>query len=128
MYARSFDGGETLTDYGIDPALPSPVTKHWTGIVASVLRFNSTHTRRSAILYTAPEQTSVRANLVARVSNDGGYTWSAPNAIDPGLSGYSDLALLPNGVGVGIIFENGAATFCDRVSFAILPFDWLPSS
>ena len=125
MYARSTNGGETLGGYGIDPALPTPVTKHWTGIVAAVLRFPSSHTHQDAILYTAPDLPTLRGNLSARVSNDEGYTWSPPRAIFPGLSGYSDL--VPLSQGVGIIFENGDRTFCDRISFSILPYDWFPA-
>ncbi len=139
MYARSYDGGETLEDYGIDPALPSPVTAHWTGIVASVLSippstltmhvsgsiFPRDRPNAMAILYTGPSNPHVRSSLTARVSHDGGVTWPGSKVIVPGLSGYSDLASVPDN-GVGIIFENGDSTFSDRISFATLPRDWLP--
>jgi hypothetical protein len=123
MFARSADGGETLVGYGIDTALPTPVTKHWTGIVAAVLGFVPPGGTQ-AVLYTAPETPAVRSNLSARTSRDGGHTWSAPRSIYPGLSGYSDLVPAPGGVGV--IFENGDRTFSDRISYTLLPLSWLP--
>eukprot|EP00048_Salpingoeca_helianthica_P017643 m.238346 g.238346 ORF g.238346 m.238346 type:complete len:414 (+) comp21733_c1_seq1:25-1266(+) len=154
MYARSSDGGLTLSDFGIDPALPTPVTAHWTGIVASVLSV-PTRTRGKLVrdneqaqaqtmvdsahsdtishfaapppqmlLYTAPSDPTARKTLTARISHDGGHTWPGSKVIDSGLAGYTDLALIP--AGVGMIVENGAATFSDKISFVALPYAWLP--
>lgn len=38
-----------------------------------------------------------RKNLTVRLSRDQGKSWTAKRAIEPGQSGYSDLAVLPNG-------------------------------
>jgi sialidase-1 len=149
MYARSMDGGRTLSDFGIDAALPTPVTAHWTGIVASIIALpvsahsnakpNSQGAARAGastptqislsqatevLLYTAPADPTARRTLTVRVSHDQGHSWPGSKVIDAGPSGYSDLALIPSGV--GIIFENGSGTFSDKVSFAAIPSEWLP--
>ena len=121
MFTHSHDGGETLVDAGIDLQLPTPVTAHWTGIVAGLLALPG---RAPRLLYTAPSNPSVRSNLTARISHDNGATWPGARAVWTGLAGYSDLALTTSGV--AIIFENGDHTFADRISVSVLPPGWLP--
>ncbi len=47
-----------------------------------------------------------RQNLTARISRDGGKTWSIHQVAEPGPSGYSDLMLMPDGT-VLCLFECG---------------------
>lgn len=120
MYARSFDGGQTLTDFGIDNSLVEPVTPHWTGIVAAVQRLSFSPDR---IVLSLPGDAGQRANLTMRVSHDSGHSWSPARTFWPGLGGYTDTVLI-NNVSLGVIFENGDSTFSDRISFTALPLLW----
>ena len=79
-----------------------------------------------ALLFTHPDadtreqpgnwgNTYDRKNLTARISRDGGETWSILEVIEPGPSGYSDLMRLPGSIsggggasgGVRCVFECG---------------------
>lgn len=128
MKALSFDGGQSYTDYGIDNSIPTPVTPHWTGIVAGIERlYLSPDSRSGSLVYSGPCDPTVRMNMTMRVSLDEGETWPIVKTLDPGLSGYSDLVRLPANAGVGIIYENGETTFSDRISFVFIPMSWFPS-
>lgn len=47
-----------------------------------------------------------RKNITVQVSYDGGATWPAKRVIEPGYSGYSDMAALPGGT-ILCLFERG---------------------
>ncbi len=47
-----------------------------------------------------------RENLTVRISNDDCRTWSESRVIDPGISGYSDLAVGPDGI-IYCVYERG---------------------
>lgn len=123
MLARSFDAGSSLTDFAVDHNLTSPVTPHWTGIVASILRLD---VAVEHLLFSCPAAKTVRRDLSLRLSTDQGVSWGESKTLFAGLSGYSDLAMLSTGA--GIIFENGLDTFSDRISFSALPYSWLFSA
>lgn len=53
-----------------------------------------------------------RQNVSARISTDDGKTWSAGRPIEPGPSGYSDLAVGPDGT-IYCIYERGAVSGSD---------------
>lgn len=48
-----------------------------------------------------------RANLTVRMSYDEGVTWPVSKVIDPGIAGYSDLAVTPDGM-IHCLYEGGA--------------------
>ena len=48
-----------------------------------------------------------RVNLTMRMSYDEGETWPVSKVIDPGVAGYSDIAVTPNGV-IHCLYEGGA--------------------
>ena len=48
-----------------------------------------------------------RRNLTVRLSEDDGMTWVAKMVIDPGVAGYSDLAVHPDGT-IFCVYEGGA--------------------
>lgn len=48
-----------------------------------------------------------RTNLTVRMSYDEGVTWPVSKAIDPGISGYSDLAVTPDGM-IHCFYEGGS--------------------
>ncbi|EDQ85332.1 uncharacterized protein MONBRDRAFT_34360 [Monosiga brevicollis MX1] len=117
MYAISHDAGHSYTETGINKGLVTPITADWTGTVASVE--SSFNQQPSSPLFMAlPFNATVRCNLTLMTSLDAGATWAAQTVFWPGLGAYTDLSALPTGLGV--IFENGEATFADRISFANL--------
>lgn len=48
-----------------------------------------------------------RSNLTVRMSYDEGLTWPVSKTITPGIAGYSDLAVTPDGL-IHCLFENGS--------------------
>ena len=125
LYARSNDSGTSFNITGDVPGLITPITAHWTGIVASIVRLTSSVEDRSRILYSCPEDPKARARLSLRLSYDEGHTWGSARVLFAGPAGYSDLVRLPEKEGAGIIFENGEDTFADRISFQTVPLSWI---
>lgn len=114
MFAKSSNGGANTSVTGIT-TIVTPVTPHWTGIVGSVLR---TVGESDHLLFSAPSNPKERSHLQLWESTDEGTTWKATQVLFQGLSGYSDLVNLgSSGKSIGMIFENGDATFADRISF-----------
>ena len=128
MVARSTDSGSSLGDFGIDGSIVSPVTPHWTGIVAAVQRrtYPQGGSAGEVVLATASAVTQ-RANLTMRASTDGGKTWGKPKTFWPGLGGYVDVVRVGDGA-LGVIFENGEKTFADRISYSLFPATWFAAS
>ena len=48
-----------------------------------------------------------RINLTIRMSYDEGITWPVSRVIDPGIAGYSDVAVTPDGI-IHVFYEGGA--------------------
>lgn len=73
-----------------------------------------------------------RMRLTVRLSDDGGRTWPVSRVLEPGPSGYSDLAMLPDGT-ILCLFERGRGLPPDGekiwpyafVSLARFNLDWL---
>jgi sialidase-1 len=88
--------------------LPDPIC------FASLIRFG-----KNRLLFSNPDNLSRadgkdtvskdRKNLTARMSDDEGRTWPIKRTIEPGASGYSDLAVLPDGT-ILCYYESGAAS------------------
>lgn len=75
----------------------------------------------------APGQGRDRKNLSLRTSADGGATWGPAKALEPGPSGYSDLAPAGGG-GAWVFYERAAAagtTSYGRLTLARVPAAWL---
>ena len=56
-----------------------------------------------------PEGSYKRQNVTVRLSYDEGQTWPVKKSLDPGVSGYSDLAIGPDGT-IYCIYERGTPT------------------
>lgn len=121
-YARSTSGGDHFSGFGVDSSLIEPVTKAWTGVVCSIQRVS---TGPSRILFSGPANRTVRATLTLHLSYDEAYTWPVSRVLYPGLSAYSDIAVIGNGDNVALVFENGDQTFADRISVALVPVSWI---
>eukprot|EP00730_Choanoeca_flexa_P012057 TRINITY_DN3117_c0_g1_i1.p3 TRINITY_DN3117_c0_g1~~TRINITY_DN3117_c0_g1_i1.p3 ORF type:complete len:193 (+),score=32.92 TRINITY_DN3117_c0_g1_i1:612-1190(+) len=117
MFASSHDGGVTMTGFGIDRTLITPVTTDWTGIVASVhaITPSTGHDSNHLLMMTLPLNGTARSNLTVLTSNDNGASWAYSSTLYAGLGGYTDLVQSVHGMGV--IFENGVQTFSDMISF-----------
>jgi len=121
-FARSTNGAEQFTQFGIDSSLVEPVTQSWTGVVCSIARIS---TNPSRILFSGPANTTVRSNLTLRLSYDEAQSWPVSRVLYSGLSSYSDIAVLDEGDNIALVFENGEETFADRISVAIVPVSWI---
>lgn len=94
----------------------------------------------SAILFANPDSSSSKAllksgagprrNLTVRLSTDEGQTWPVHRVIEPGRSGYSDMAVDSNGV-VYLLYERSNVTEKESefmpafISFVKFDRDWL---
>lgn len=69
-----------------------------------------------------------RKNLTVRVSRDAGKTWPVRKSIEPGYSGYSDLAVLADGT-ILLLYERaaeGARQFApDALTLAAFDLKWI---
>jgi len=69
----------------------------------------------------------VRENLTVKVSEDNGQSWSHQRVIDPGVTGYSDLA--SQGSTLLVIYESGSQlgsqTKPDHLTVARVSKAWL---
>jgi hypothetical protein len=112
VVSRSTDGGQTWSEARPDLALPDP------GCQGSILRYSDDPADRRVIFANLDEQRRefhARRRLTVRLSTDDAETWSSQKLIVPGPSGYSDLAVLPNGE-VLLIFERGTEVYSEQLS------------
>ncbi|CAF3661265.1 unnamed protein product [Rotaria sordida] len=124
-FARSTNGADQFTEFGIDSSLIEPVTKAWTGVVCSIERISINPSR---ILFSGPANATVRSNLTLRLSYDEAHSWSISRILFSGLSGYSDIAVVGDGKNVALVFENGEETFADQISVAVVPVSWIENN
>lgn len=97
---------------------------------------------RGRILFANPDSRHVpprygvtsgsRENLTVRLSHDDGTTWAAARVLDPGASGYSDLAVGPDG-SIYCFYERGrvaneGASTTAHLTLARFGVDWLTES
>jgi sialidase-1 len=107
MVSISSDGGKTFHSTSACQQLNEPTCQ-------GVLLRHSIHpeTGKALILFSNPDsaEKSVRINGTLRVSRDDGKTWIKSyrySQVPPAFSGYSDLALMPNGQDVAVLYESG---------------------
>lgn len=102
--AYSSDGGAHYGEVHDDSALVDP------GNNAAIIRFDAKAAAYDArahwLLFSNTADSAKRVNLTLRLSCDDGATWPARQAIEPGASGYSTLAMMPDGR-VGVLYERG---------------------
>ena len=69
-----------------------------------------------------------RTNLTIRMTYDEGLTWPVSKVIDPGIAGYSDLAVSSNGL-IHCLYEGGSLTgnhfLNNSVSIVSFTLEWL---
>jgi sialidase-1 len=71
-----------------------------------------------------------RKNLTIQLSHDGGSSWKAKRTLEPGYSGYSDLAALPDGTVLCLYERGGLGDNYFRTAFLTLArfdLEWVTS-
>lgn len=99
------DGATSWTEPRYDTALPEPICM---GSLARV-----TTPERDVLLFCNPDnaRSLERKNVTVRLSDDRGETWPVSRVLEPGRSGYSDMAVGPDGT-IYCFYERG--TFTER--------------
>jgi len=117
LTAFSADGATGWTAPAFHPALWEP--RCMAGLVAhpaGLLLFSNPHTLPlDADGAEIPGGKGKRKNLSLKLSRDDGRTWPVDKTLDPGPSGYSDLAVLPDGT-ILCLYEAGNSIDCLRIS------------
>ena len=98
---RSNDGGRTWIG-AVDSGLPDPQCN------ACILQYTSKRDgySKDRLIFCNAASMKSRENLTARISYDGGNTWSSGKVIDRGPSSYSEITVLKDG-SFGILYEPG---------------------
>lgn len=97
------DGATEWENIRLDKALPEPVC------MAGMVQFGGkAEGGKGVILFANPHnaESRERKNLTVKLSEDGGNTWPTARVIEPGTSGYSDLAAGSDGT-VYCFYERG---------------------
>jgi sialidase-1 len=136
LISFSPDGATRWTKPVFDEALFEPVC------MASMIRVAERPGEKvGRILFANPDSRSKPAGkdwcrsreaLSIKVSEDEGHTWPVSRVLEPGISGYSDLAVLPDGT-VLCFYERGGAGanmfHTQYLTVARFPVEWAgPSS
>jgi sialidase-1 len=117
--AISKDGGLTWSEPLDDATLVEPVCQ------ASFIRLRQpTNATGGALLVSNPATAKERRQLTVRLSEDEGKTWKASRLLHEGPAAYSCLAALSDGA-IGCLFENGAKSAYERITFARFDEAWL---
>jgi len=121
------DGASAWSEVRLDRALPEPVC------MGSIIRLTKrSENDRNCILFANPHNPEgrERQNLTVKLSYDEGETWPLAKVLEPLTSGYSDLAVAPNGT-IFCFYEDGAMGNhyqTKQLTLARFDFEWLVGS
>ena len=115
--AVSTDSAESWNTPIYDTTLIEPICE---GAVELVRPADDTFSGMIAFLNPADE--SVRSNLTVRLSFDNADSWIDSYVLEPGKSGYSDLAVDANGELIAL-YEAGTSTSYDEIYFSKISMD-----
>jgi sialidase-1 len=133
LISTSEDGATGWTDLQFDDALLEPVC------MASILKLENSMLDPEPILFANPDNleneltpggTNLahdRKRLTVKISTDDCQTWSCSRILEPGPSGYSDLAETPDGI-ILCVYEDGMMfhmTDTAAVTVARFDLEWL---
>lgn len=130
----SDDGAHGWSEPCEDPTLPEPrcfgsIVRHSLpagGAPGRILFVNPNNLSTAG--RARPHGLSDRANLTVRMSLDEGQTWPVSRVLDPGPSGYADLAVLPDGTILCLYERLQEGTFAtDALVLTRFDLDWLGS-
>jgi len=121
--ARSYDGGETFTDFGWDQTLIEPKPG---GCNASMIRYSDVTTGdKNRVIFANPASYS-RQRMTVRVSYDECVSWPVAKLIHEGPSAYSSLAVTPAGT-ILCFYERGSEIPKEKMTVARFNIEWLES-
>jgi sialidase-1 len=116
--AWSDDGGETFAEVSPDETLIEPRCE------ASVVRLTDARRHdRNRVLFSNPASRT-RDTLTIRMSYDECRTWPVAKVLEPGISAYSDLAVLDDFT-VVCLYERGETSPYERLALARFDVGWL---
>jgi sialidase-1 len=116
--AWSHDGGEAFSEVYPEETLIEPRCE------ASIVRFTDARRHdRGRILFSNPASRS-RDTLTVRMSEDECRTWPAAKVLEPGISAYSDLAVMED-LTVACLYERGETSPYERLTLARFDLEWL---
>ena len=98
------NGMDRWSPIRLDKQLPEPIC------MGSILRLTKKpEAAKNRILFANPHnpESTERKNVTLKLSYDEGRTWPVVKALEPGRSGYSDLAIGPNGT-LYCFYERGS--------------------
>lgn len=78
----------------------------------------------SGTILLSHNDSTKRERLTIRASHDDGRTWSESRLLDERPTGYSCLAILPDG-DIGVLYEVGEQQSYETLTFARFPLKWL---
>lgn len=123
--AYSVDGATNWSAPAFDEGLFDPIC------MASIVRYDDKRilfsNPDSRDTQTAGDKHARRANVTVKLSRDEGKTWPVARAIEPGTSGYSDLAVAPDGT-IFCLYERGGTKTHYHTQFLTLArfnMEWL---
>jgi len=121
--SASRDGGATWSRPVRDPDLPCPTCQ------ASMIRLSKDEILFSNLAVSATNQKAARnrRNLTVRLSRDEGKTWTCSRILEPGPSGYSDLAILKDGTAL-CLYECGETVYNEKIRAARFSRAWIMAS
>lgn len=113
LVAYSRDGGETLEGGGFEPALIEPRCQ------GSIVNYTRKGRLTNTLLFSNPKSVQ-RVRMTISKSDDGGRSWEPVYLATEEPSGYSDLAVMPDG-NVALLFETGVRRYFETIEFRLLP-------
>ncbi|MBC8235512.1 exo-alpha-sialidase [bacterium] len=111
-YAWSKDGGITWSEVFEDDILIEPVCQ------ASIVSYNE-----DCVLFSNPASTK-REKMTVKVSYDECRTWTVSKVLNPGPSGYSNLAVASD-MTICCLYERGESDYRETITFAQFSIEWL---
>jgi sialidase-1 len=117
-YAWSKDGGITWSEIFEADSLVEPVCQ------ASIVRFTTEDSHdKNRVLFSNPASTQ-REKMTVKVSYDECLTWTVSKLLNPGPSGYSDLAIASD-MSICCLYERGESNYRETITFAQFDIEWL---
>lgn len=117
-YARSFDNGNTFSQFGWADELVEPICQ------ASVIRFtDAVSYDKNRILFSNPASAN-RELMTIRISYDECMTWNAGKVLHTGPAAYSDLCIAED-MSICCLYECGDSNPYETITFAQFDLEWL---
>lgn len=134
--ARSYDAGDTFTDFAVDETLIEPIQ----GCSAALKRYPQKFAGgKNLLLFSNPANFPTggskvtswpgdrglgRIRMTVRLSYDEGTTWPISRVVNEGPSGYSSLAVSKDGA-ILCLYETGEDVYNEKIALARFNFEWL---